>query len=66
VIQARKLPGDLSDNAVRINVERVVDQLRHSQPLLAEAVETGKLRIVGAVYSLTTGSVAWLPEKPAK
>jgi carbonic anhydrase len=63
VAEARKLPGDLSDNAIRINVEHVVDQLRHSQPVLAEAVEAKKLRIVGAVYALTTGGVTWLPEK---
>jgi carbonic anhydrase len=61
VEKARKLPGDLSDNAVRINVEMVVDQLRSSKPVLAEEVAAGKLRIVGAVYSLETGKVAWLP-----
>src|SRR5439155_2822246 len=63
VEQARKLSGDLSDNAIRLNVEMVVDQLRASEPVLAEAVAAGKLRIVGAVYSLATGSVTWLPEK---
>jgi carbonic anhydrase len=62
VEEARKMPGDLSDNAIRINVEHVVDQLRHSKPLLAEAVESGKLRIEGGVYSLKTGAVTWLPE----
>lgn len=62
VAEAKKQPGNLSDNAIRINVERVVDQLRHSKPVLAEAVEAKKLRIVGAVYSLATGSVMWLPE----
>jgi len=63
VEKARKLHGDLSDNAIRINVEMVVDQLRASHPVLAEAVTSGKLRIVGAVYSLSTGNVAWLPVK---
>ena len=63
VEQARKLSGDLSDNSIRLNVEMVVDQLRASEPVLAEAVAAGKLRIVGAVYSLATGSVTWLPEK---
>jgi len=63
VEKARTLPGNLSDNAVRINVEMVVDQLRASQPLLAKEVADGNLRIVGAVYSLETGAVTWLPEK---
>ena len=62
VEQARKLPGNLSDNAVRLNTEMVVEQLRSSQPVLAEAVAAGSLRIVGAVYSLETGKVTWLPE----
>jgi carbonic anhydrase len=29
--------------------------------VLSELVEAGKLRIVGAVYSLDTGKVDWLP-----
>jgi carbonic anhydrase len=39
----------------------VVAQLRAAKPVLSEAVATGKLRIVGAVYSLDTGKVEWLP-----
>jgi len=63
VEKARALPGNLSDNAIRLNVEMVVEQLRASHPVLAEAVAAQKLRIVGAVYSLDTGNVTWLPEK---
>lgn len=63
VDDARKLSGDLSTNAVRRNVERVVEQLRSSQPTLAHEVAEGKLRIVGAVYALDTGRVQWLAEK---
>jgi len=63
VEEARKLPGDLSANAVRLNVERVVNELRTSQPVLARAVAEGHLRIVGGVYALDTGRVAWLPDK---
>jgi carbonic anhydrase len=54
--------GDPVTNAVRMNVELVVKQLRSSTPILSELVAHGKLRIVGAVYSLNTGSVTWLPE----
>ena len=63
VEKAKALPGDLAANAVRLNVEMVVEQLRASHPVLAEHVAEGKLRIVGAVYSLDTGNVAWLPDK---
>lgn len=64
VDKARTLSGDLSANAVRLNVERVVGELRASHPVLAEHVAHGSLRIVGAVYSLETGKVAWLPDTP--
>jgi carbonic anhydrase len=30
--------------------------------VLSELVTEGKLRIVGAVYSLETGKVEWLPQ----
>lgn len=60
VESARTQPGDLVDNAVRINVENVVRQLRDSTPVLAELVSHGTLKVVGGVYSLDTGKVAWL------
>ena len=62
VVKSRALPGDPVANAVRTNVEMVVRQLRSSTPILSELVAQGKLRIVGAVYSLDTGKVNWLPE----
>ncbi|MBW8862316.1 MAG: carbonic anhydrase, partial [Acidobacteria bacterium] len=65
VEKASGQPGDLIENAVRINVENVVAQIRRSRPVLSEAVERGELTVVGAVYSLDTGKVAWLPHNPA-
>jgi carbonic anhydrase len=62
VEKGRGLPGDAVENAVQANVELVVRQLRTSNPILAGLVSHGKLRIVGAVYSLDTGKVTWLPE----
>jgi carbonic anhydrase len=62
VESAKGKPGDLIDNAVRINVENVVRQVRGSKPLLAELVAHGTLTVVGAVYSLDTGKIAWLPD----
>jgi carbonic anhydrase len=66
VAQARKETGDLMDNAVRHNVENVVQQLRHSNPVLGPMVDKGTLKILGGVYSLDTGKVTWLPEAKAK
>jgi carbonic anhydrase len=65
VEKAAALPGDRVANAVRINVENVVRQLRESKPVLAEAASKGHVRIVGAVYSLDTGKVDWLPAAAA-
>jgi carbonic anhydrase len=62
VDKTRGLPGEPVANAVQVNVEMVVNQLRASTPILSELVTHHKLRIVGGVYSLDTGAVRWLPE----
>jgi carbonic anhydrase len=62
VEKAKKMQGDVVENAVRINVENVVEELRTSKPVLSELISEGKLTIVGAVYSLDTGKVTWLSE----
>jgi carbonic anhydrase len=61
VERAKSMAGDRIENAVRINVEMIVDQLRGSEPILSELVTKRELQIVGAVYSLDTGRVEWLP-----
>ncbi len=61
VNQSAHESGDRLENAIRDNVVYVVQQLRAAKPVLSELVATGKLRIVGAVYSLDTGKVDWLP-----
>jgi len=62
VDSSRGMPGDPVANAVRSNVRMVVQQLRSSTPILSELVAHGKLKIVGAVYSLETGEVTWLSD----
>jgi len=57
VRQARKKPGDLLDNAVRENVRLGVANLKSSEPILAEAVRHGAVRIIGGRYDLETGVV---------
>lgn len=57
VAAVRGKEGDLVDNAVRANVARVADQLKASKPILAELIEKGKIRVVGARYDLDTGEV---------
>jgi len=60
VDKAKTMQGNLIDNAVRLNVETAVNQLRRSDPILSEAIAKGHLRVVGAVCSLETGAVRWL------
>jgi len=64
VEKTRGMPGDRVENAVRANVEMVVKQLRTSGPVLEKLVSRGELKVVGAIYSLDTGQVTWLPESP--
>ena len=62
VEKTRGQPGDPVSNAVRANVQLVVQQLRASTPILSELVAHGKLKIVGGVYSLETGKVTWVTD----
>ncbi len=54
--------GDEVENAVRINVAMQVNQLKSLEPLLSKAIKNNQLKIVGAVYDLSTGKVEFLPE----
>jgi carbonic anhydrase len=58
VLRAKSRPGDQLDNAIRANVEIGVEQLRSLQPIVAPAVKRGAVKVVGAVYDLSTGSVS--------
>jgi carbonic anhydrase len=56
VEKAHGKPGDLLDNAVRANVILTVQRLKNSA-ILADALQNGTLKIVGARYDLDTGLV---------
>ena len=62
VARAKRQPGDPVENAIRNNVENVVQQLRASSPVLAPLVTRGSLKVVGGVYALDTGKVTWLTD----
>ncbi|OGP71739.1 MAG: carbonic anhydrase [Deltaproteobacteria bacterium RBG_13_58_19] len=61
VDQAKGRPGDLLDNAIRANVALVAAKLKGAAPILAPAVQEGKVKVVGAYYDLDTGKVSLLP-----
>lgn len=49
--------GEVLDKATRQNVIDNVAKLKSAAPILSAAVEQGKLKIVGGIYRLTTGTV---------
>lgn len=57
VVKAKSRPGDPLDNAIRVNVEIGVGQLRSLPPIVGPAVQRGAVKVVGGVYELSTGSV---------
>ena len=50
-------PDGLARQAVRANVRASANQLRHGSEILERLVQTDRLQIVGAEYSLETGIV---------
>ncbi len=62
-VKAGKVKQEEFVNAtVRENVRMQVEQLRNLEPILADAVRKGEIKIVGAIYHLATGVVEFLPE----
>lgn len=58
VLEARNLPGDGVENAVKQNVRRVVEVLRkESDPIMLKPQEEGRLKVIGGYYHLDTGRV---------
>lgn len=51
-----KREGGSLENAIKANVNSVVEQLQRS-PVLLKAINEGKLKVVGAYYTLRTGHV---------
>jgi carbonic anhydrase len=53
--------GDKVDNTVRANARRVAGILSHVEPIVGEAVKSGKVKVVAGRYDLATGRVEILP-----
>jgi len=60
VKQTKGKPGDPVENAVRAQAIDVARQLQDAKPILAERVQSGKLKIVAARYDLDSGKVELL------
>ena len=55
----------LLDEAIKVNARMVAEQLRHTGPILEDAVEKGTLKIVAARYDLDEGRVELVEEMGA-
>jgi carbonic anhydrase len=49
------------DKAIRMNVERVLDEIKEKSSLLRQRVESDQLKLVGAYYSFDSGEVKFYP-----
>jgi carbonic anhydrase len=61
VDRVRHAPGDLIDNAVRSNVDMMVRRLHKRSSIINDAVASGRVKVVGAVYDLDTGLIVLNP-----
>jgi carbonic anhydrase len=57
VVKAKNQPGDLLHNSIISNVKLGVNKLNNSQPIIANMVKEGKVKVVGGNYDLKTGVV---------
>ncbi|MCX5806791.1 MAG: carbonic anhydrase [Proteobacteria bacterium] len=60
VEKVRNQSGDLIDNAIKANVELVVNQIISSKPILSEQVKESKLKVAGAYYNIESGVVDFI------
>ena len=59
---AAQQSGNALENAIRQNVIDNVAKLKSAAPLLNAAVDQGKLKVVGGIYRLRTGTVELLAQ----
>ena len=52
--------SDINQKALLSNIIFTTRALTNSRPVLGEAIKHGELKIVGAVYDVSTGKVSWL------
>lgn len=57
VKKARKMQGDLVENATRMNVALMVKKIESSKPILAEMAANGEIDVVGAYFNIESGEV---------
>ena len=58
----RENPEQLLGASIRANIRAATNHLRHGSQRLEDLIQQGRLRIVGAEYSLETGKVEFIDE----
>lgn len=55
---------ELLKESIELNVWQSIEDLMRNSHAVVELVKSGKLKVIGAVYDLTSGEVHWLGEHP--
>ena len=55
-------PQGLIDEAIRCNVRKAIGDISRNSPGIRSMLVEGRVKIVGAIYDLKSGTVEWLPE----
>jgi carbonic anhydrase len=58
--------GELIPEAVKANIFHSIEELFKRSDAIRRRVQTRKLKVVGALYNLTSGRVDWLGEHPGQ
>lgn len=62
VLEARSQGGDLLEASVRSNARRVAKRLTSQSLVIKDALDAGKVKVVGARYGLSDGHVEWMED----
>ena len=62
VKQTKDMTGNPLDNAIRVNVQDIVANLKKTGPIISEKVKSGQVKIIGGVLSLGSGKVEVVPD----
>lgn len=58
--------GALVDVAIRFNVQQSIEDMLRRSDTIREAVKSGKVKVVGAVYDLHMGGIEWIGGHPVE
>ncbi len=57
VEKAKSQQGDIVENAIRNNIDMVIETIKSAEPIITRSIKEGRLKIIGAYYNIETGVV---------